>query len=66
MLAACRSVLLLTRGCCCYCCRHVVLVVHHVSSQRWGALGISRREELAYKELVFDSLSDLLADYKAG
>ena len=43
-----------------------MLVIHHVPSQRWGALGISRREELAYKELVFESLSDLLADYKAG
>ena len=29
--------------------RHVVLAVHHHPSQKWGSLGISRREELAYK-----------------
>jgi hypothetical protein len=41
-------------------------VIHHTPSQKWGALGISRRQELMYKDLVFDSLSDLVADFKAG
>ena len=46
--------------------RHVVLIVHHSPTQKWGALGISRRQELMYKELSFDSLALLVADYKAG
>ncbi len=45
---------------------HIVLVVHHLPSQKWGALGISRRDELMYKELVFERLSDLVADFKAN
>ncbi|GAX80038.1 hypothetical protein CEUSTIGMA_g7477.t1 [Chlamydomonas eustigma] len=46
--------------------RHIVLVIHHAPSQKWGALGISRREELMFKDLAFDSLSELVADFKAG
>jgi hypothetical protein len=30
----------------------------------YGALGLSRRSELMYKELGFTSMSALLADYK--
>jgi hypothetical protein len=30
----------------------------------WGAIGISRRENLMYKEAVFRSLSDLVVDYR--
>ncbi len=41
-----------------------MLVVHHLPSEKWGALGISRRQELMYKDLVFDSLSDLVLDFK--
>jgi len=44
--------------------RHIVLVVHHTAEHKWGALGISRRQELMYKDLVFDSLSDLVLDFK--
>jgi hypothetical protein len=44
--------------------RHIVLAVHHVPSRKWGALGISRREELMFKDLVFDSLADLILDFK--
>jgi len=44
--------------------RHIVLVVHHVPSHKWGALGISRRTELMDKDLVYDSLADVISDYK--
>jgi hypothetical protein len=46
--------------------RHIVLAVHHLPSGRFGALGISRREELMYKPLRFGSLAELVSDYKAG
>ncbi len=46
--------------------RHIVLVIHQPAMQLWGALGISRREELMFKDLTFTSLSELVADYKAG
>ncbi|KAG1668633.1 hypothetical protein FOA52_002486 [Chlamydomonas sp. UWO 241] len=46
--------------------RHIVLVVHYVPERKWGALGISRQQELMFKDLVFDSLAELVADYKAA
>ncbi|WIA10257.1 hypothetical protein OEZ85_010457 [Tetradesmus obliquus] len=44
--------------------RHIVLAVHDPSSGLFGALGISRRANLMYKPLAFDSLAALLADYQ--
>ncbi|VDI61553.1 Hypothetical predicted protein [Mytilus galloprovincialis] len=42
--------------------RHVVLGIYY--SGRWGTIGMSRREELMYKPLVFKSLADLMFDYE--
>lgn len=42
--------------------RHIVLAVVH--NGKWGTLGISRRDSLMYKELVFDSLADIVLDFK--
>ncbi|RYH23196.1 hypothetical protein EON65_18175 [archaeon] len=42
--------------------RHIVLAVHY--KKKWGAMGISRRDNLMYKPLVFDSLSELIEDYR--
>ncbi|XP_071834969.1 tubulinyl-Tyr carboxypeptidase 1-like [Apostichopus japonicus] len=41
---------------------HVVLGV--CSSGRYGAMGMSRREDLMYKPLEFQSLSDLIYDFE--
>ncbi|PNH05301.1 Vasohibin-2 [Tetrabaena socialis] len=46
--------------------RHIVLLVHHVPTRKWGALGLSRRPELMDKDLVYDSLADVVSDYKAS
>ncbi|KXZ49816.1 hypothetical protein GPECTOR_19g267 [Gonium pectorale] len=46
--------------------RHIVLVVYHAPSRKWGALGLSRRPELMDKDLVYDSLADLVSEYKAA
>ncbi|XP_060559520.1 tubulinyl-Tyr carboxypeptidase 1-like isoform X2 [Ruditapes philippinarum] len=42
--------------------RHVVLGVYHAG--RYGALGMSRRDDLMYKPLIFKSLSELVLDYE--
>nr|XP_006823050.1 PREDICTED: vasohibin-1-like [Saccoglossus kowalevskii] len=42
--------------------RHVVLGVYY--GGRYGALGMSRRDDLMYKSLVFKSLTDLLIDFE--
>ncbi|XP_046341883.1 tubulinyl-Tyr carboxypeptidase 1-like [Haliotis cracherodii] len=42
--------------------RHVVLGISH--GGRYGAIGMSRREDLMYKPLVFKSLSDLVFDFE--
>eukprot|EP00658_Telonema_sp_P-2_P031337 TRINITY_DN23473_c0_g1_i3.p1 TRINITY_DN23473_c0_g1~~TRINITY_DN23473_c0_g1_i3.p1 ORF type:complete len:234 (+),score=43.94 TRINITY_DN23473_c0_g1_i3:396-1097(+) len=42
--------------------RHIVLAVKH--GNKYGALGISRKAELAYKPLKFKSFSSLLAEFK--
>ena len=44
--------------------RHIVLLVREKSSGQFGALGLSRRKELAYKELRYDTCSSILSDYK--
>uniref|UniRef100_A0A7S0YJS4 Vasohibin-like protein n=1 Tax=Polytomella parva TaxID=51329 RepID=A0A7S0YJS4_9CHLO len=44
--------------------RHIVLVVRHFPSGKYGALGISRRKELMDKELKFESLRDILTNYR--
>ncbi|MBN3292218.1 VASH1 protein, partial [Polypterus senegalus] len=41
--------------------RHIVLGVH--SGGRFGALGISRREDLMYKPLTFRTLSELVQEF---
>jgi hypothetical protein len=43
--------------------RHVVLGVYSHSNGLFGALGTSRRDDLAYKSLTFKTLTDLLLDY---
>jgi len=43
--------------------RHVVLGVFCHSSGLFGALGTSRRSDLAYKELKYKTLTDLILDY---
>jgi hypothetical protein len=42
--------------------RHIVLALRHEG--KWGAVGISRRENLMYKPLVFESLTDLISEFK--
>ena len=42
--------------------RHVVLGVYH--GGRYGAIGMSRREDLMYKPLTYKSLSDLVFDFE--
>jgi hypothetical protein len=42
--------------------RHIVLVVRY--NQTYGALGLSRRKDLMYKNMEMDSLHDLVMDYK--
>ncbi|KAG7392680.1 Tubulinyl-Tyr carboxypeptidase 2 [Phytophthora pseudosyringae] len=42
--------------------RHIVLGIRH-QQQKWGALGLSRCDKLMYKDMRFDSLSDMVLDY---
>lgn len=42
--------------------KHIVLAVKHNS--KWGAIGLSRRRELYYKELTFESLGELFLEFK--
>lgn len=44
--------------------RHIVLAVYHTPSRRFGALGLSRRDDLMYKELQYDTLAELMLDFK--
>ncbi len=44
--------------------RHIVLAVHHIPSGKFGAVGLSRKRNLMFKELRYDSMSELLEDYK--
>ncbi len=43
--------------------RHVVLGIFCHSNGMFGALGISRRPDLAYKEIKYKTLTDLILDY---
>ena len=42
--------------------KHIVLAIKHNS--KWGSIGLSRRRELYYKELQFESLAELFLEYK--
>jgi tubulinyl-Tyr carboxypeptidase len=42
--------------------RHIVLAIRYEG--KWGALGISRRSNLMNKDIRFDSLSDMVEDYR--
>jgi len=46
--------------------RHIVLAIHCTKSNKWGAIGISRKKTLAYKALEFDSFGSLILDYKTA
>ncbi len=43
--------------------RHVILGLYCHKTGRYGAIGMSRRSELSYRPLKFDTLSDLLKDF---
>lgn len=43
--------------------RHIVLIVR--SGGRYGALGISRRKELMFKDLVYDRWEQVAAESRA-
>ena len=42
--------------------KHIILAVKHNS--KWGAVGLSRRRELYFKEMTFDSLGELFLEFK--
>jgi len=42
--------------------KHIILALKFNS--KWGSVGLSRRRELYYKDLVYDSLADLFLEYK--
>jgi len=42
--------------------KHIVLALKHNS--KWGSIGLSRRRELYYKDLVYDSFAELFLEYK--
>ncbi|GAB5355384.1 hypothetical protein AAMO2058_000201000 [Amorphochlora amoebiformis] len=44
---------------------HIVLAVC-TSKGKWGSLGLSRRPDLMYKKLKYDSLADLVEDFKGA
>lgn len=44
--------------------RHIILAVHHVPSGKYGAIGLSRKAELMYKDMKYGSMAELLQDYK--
>lgn len=44
--------------------RHIVLVIYDTVSKRWGALGLSRKTNLMFKPLEYESLSQLTTDFK--
>lgn len=44
--------------------RHIVLLVRCKETGNWGALGISRRKELACKELEHTSITSVLTSFK--
>lgn len=44
--------------------RHIVLALRY--DHKWGAIGISRRPNLMYKEIMYPSLCDLIQEYKSS
>ena len=44
--------------------RHIVLILHHKLSNKFASLGTSRRPELASKDFLFASLSEVLSEYR--
>lgn len=44
--------------------RHLVLVLHNRQTNRFGALGTSRRRELACKDFTYMSVGELLTDFR--
>lgn len=44
--------------------RHIVLALRYQG--KWGSIGISRRDTLMDKEIVFDSLMSLIEDFKVS
>jgi hypothetical protein len=42
--------------------KHIILALKHNS--KWGSVGLSRRRELYYKELSYDSLAELVLEFK--
>jgi hypothetical protein len=44
--------------------RHIVLAIHDSTLKKWGALGLSRKENLMYKPFEYDTLSALMSDFK--
>ena len=42
--------------------RHIVLIVRY--NNKYGALGLSRKSTLEYKECIYNSLSEIIKDYK--
>lgn len=42
--------------------RHIVLAIY--SEGRWGAIGISRRQNLMYKPFIYSSLWELIEEYQ--
>lgn len=44
--------------------RHIVLALRH--ENKWGAVGLSRRSNLMFKEMTYPSLCDLIQEYKSA
>lgn len=44
--------------------RHIVLAVR--LEEKWGAIGISRRDCLMKKKINFDSLTDLIREFESS
>ena len=42
--------------------KHIVLALKY--NNKWGTVGLSRRRELYYKDLVYDSLAELFLEYR--
>lgn len=42
--------------------RHIVMIVRY--NGKFGAIGLSRKKELMYKPVTFDTFADILADFK--
>jgi tubulinyl-Tyr carboxypeptidase len=44
--------------------RHIVLALRY--DNKWGAIGLSRRSNLMFKDIAYPSLCDLIQEYKAS